>query len=113
MAAGLKGRTRDLYCGISSGDFGLGELGPDAGVREEKKSPSFSAPRRCPSPAIRVADMYLTRARQPSSSQAVEVMRVWNEWQDWKQVVKNGSLELRSWLAGLGSSRPPSFVVTS
>ena len=33
MAAGLNGRTRDLYCGISSGDFGLGELGPNAVVR--------------------------------------------------------------------------------
>ena len=33
MAAGLNGRTRDLYCGISSGDFGFGELGPKAVVR--------------------------------------------------------------------------------
>jgi hypothetical protein len=30
MAFGLNGRTRDLYCGRSSGDCGFGEFGPNA-----------------------------------------------------------------------------------
>src|ERR1700680_2640554 len=43
MAAGLKGRTRDLYCGISSGDFGFGEVGPKAVGGEEKEKQTLAS----------------------------------------------------------------------
>src|SRR3954470_2065028 len=111
IALGLNGRSSDLYSGMSSGDCGLGELGPKRVVRVDVISSTSSSVILRPS--IIVSRMYLTRVRQPSSSNALGAMRFWNEWQDCQQVVKNVSRWLRSWSLVLGRSFRPWYVLRS
>src|SRR5215467_6903087 len=75
IASSLNDRTRSLYCGMSSGDRGLGEFGPNAYVRYEViSSTSLSPILPPPSPAIMTSRMNLTLLRQPFSSHGVDAI---------------------------------------